>query len=87
MKDQLQRLEKVTAKIERIELEIGVTSTSNYYNLFGSETERERDLAVLRNELRKHQSQRFTVLETLQMEIEKEKRSISSLLRGINLKS
>ncbi len=64
-------------KVHETEMSIKVTESSNYYEKFGTEAERRRDLKMQYEELKTNLTLEFTALENLQRGIENQKQIIS----------
>lgn len=87
MKEIIKRIKLINVSIAEIETSIKVTEVSNYYKLFGTESERQRDLGQLRLNLKDTLSIKFAALESLQQSIESEKVDISYTQRSLTLQS
>lgn len=80
---QIKKLKMTNVVIENIETQIDVTQKSAYYKVFGTETERNKDLNELGASLKDALALKFAVIETLQLSLEAEKVRISEKQRSL----
>ncbi len=88
MKNTLKELKKIDRELKAKIVELRVTEDpiNAYYSKIVTERERQRDIYEINLEIKNLLSQRFVKLETLQIEINKEKYKISNQERKLSLK-
>lgn len=85
MKKTIKRYKKIEKKIKKIEHRIENAIISNYYLVFGTESEREKDIKNLKKELKELLSDQSKVLDTLNQKINLKKALISEKERSLTL--
>ena len=85
MKNLFTAIEKSKQGIEELKISIRNTASSNYYVNYGTESERQLDLKVLRESLKNALSVHYELLESLQISINLEKCDISEMERELIL--
>ncbi len=87
MKNAIKNLQKVEKDLCNIDSLIENTKESTYYDAFNRHQEKVSDLKGLDSKKKRLLSQKYMLLENLQLEIEKEKSLVSEKQKQINLKS
>lgn len=82
----INNLEKIEKDIQDVLSEINVLENSAYYDKFNRNEDKEIDIFNLRLSLKEYYSAKFSILETLELEIKKEKIKISDNLKQLLLK-
>ncbi len=84
-KKTLNRLKKVNKEIKEKEIECSEISTSLYYTFISNERHREMDLKEVKSEIKDLISLKYSILESLQIEINLMKADISEAQRKLTL--
>jgi hypothetical protein len=85
MKKLIRSLKRIDALISQIEDQIHVTERSEFYSVFGSEKDRQNDIANLNASLKEFLSEKFAVLENIKMQATLDMMDISSYERKVTL--
>ena len=85
MKKTIKRYKFLEKEIKEIEQIIENTRTSTFYSVFGSESEREKDIKNLEKELKEFLSEQTKILDTLSQKINLKKALISEKERDLSL--
>lgn len=81
--DRIDHLEKMIVEVRG---EISVVKELPYYDIFGTEGEREKDLRLLHKKLLDLNSQMFAALESMELAIQKRKVQLSNQHRKLTQK-
>lgn len=87
MKKLYKRLKQVNKMLSECDMETETVKNLPFYRVFGAEYQRERDLKIIDESRKKYLNEKYTLLENLQMEAEKEKALISEYQRKLQLKT
>ena len=81
----IRNLKRIDALISKTEDEINVVERSEFYNVFGSETDRKNDLAKLNESLKELLSEKYTILENIKRQATFDMMDVSSYERKVTL--
>jgi hypothetical protein len=85
MKKLFRNLKRIDALILEIEDQIHVVERSEFYSVFGSEKDRQNDIANLNASLKDFLSEKFALLESIQQQASLDMMDISSYERKVTL--
>ena len=85
MKDLFKKIKRNGHRIEAIESQVEDINKMPYYEIFGTETEKQTDLSKCNDSMKAHLDERQVLLENLQLEINKELNRVSQGLRVCTL--
>ncbi len=85
MKKLLLNLKRIDALIENTESELAVTEKSTFYTVFATESDMQKDLAILNASLKDFLSEKFSILENIQRQASFDMMAVSSYERKVTL--
>lgn len=85
MKKIIRNLKRIDALISKTEDEIHVTERSEFYSVFGTEKDRQNDIATLNASLKEFLSEKFTILENIKRQATLDMMDVSSYERKVTL--
>lgn len=85
MNNLFDKLKHTGRMLTELDNEMDAVKTLPYYEIFGNESEREKDIQMIIDRKKRYLTERYTILENIQMTAEKEKAQISVLQREVQL--
>jgi hypothetical protein len=86
MNNLFEKLQFTNRMLTELDNEMKAVKTLPYYEIFGNESEREKDIQMIVEKKKMYLTDKYTILENIQIECEKEKADISVKERELTLK-
>lgn len=86
MNNLFEKLNHTERMLTELDNEMEAVTTLPYYEIFGNESERDRDVQMINRKKKLYLNKKYNLLENIQIASEKEKAKVSVLQRELQLK-